>query len=135
MGRIQSLQLEMLKALEFKDIHGEKVVADLLAHQELWRGVMIKFKWKLEKNVTVKEAWELWNLFILTKPGQEDALRRLAETWNPGEIRFSGEKEHWEDSEDEPFITTEAAVEQNPRLYLELFWQSAPRRTLGGGSL
>lgn len=132
MVRIQILQLEMLKVLEFNNIRGEKIVADLIAHQELWRGVMIDFKWKIEKNITARDAWKFWNLYILPKPGREDDLLHLAKTWNPNDIHFNGDVDHWKDAGDEPFITSDEESEQNPKLYLELFWQGAPPRTPGG---
>jgi hypothetical protein len=119
MEKIDVLQLEMLKTLDLDNFRGKKVAEDMLAHQELWRSVMLEFKWKIHTHIYIKEFWMLWKLYIATKPGQEDALRNLAKTWNPGGLRFTGEG-HWKPIDNEPFYTWDEKVEQNPKLYLEL---------------
>jgi hypothetical protein len=122
MNKVQELYLEQLKTVKFKQVSGEKIVADLLAHQELWCAVYPEFKWHIDKKENPTHFWDPWHLYIFTVPGKEDELRSLVEIWDPIDADFTCENDHWSPMDEEPFFTSDQDTLDNKKLYLSLWW-------------
>lgn len=122
MNKIQELHLELLKTINFKKVSGEKIVADLLAHPELWIAVYPAFRWHIAPKENPNQFWDPWHLYIFTVPGKEDELRSLADTWNPDTVCFYCENGCWLSMDDEPFFTFDEAALDNKKLFLRLWW-------------
>lgn len=104
---IQKLNLELIRLSTFNEMNGEKVVKDLLAHQDLWRGVVMdradynlggQFNTTGEMICLIKLRdiedgyWNVDTLYILPKEGKEKELERLAKGWNADEVDYEGEE-------------------------------------------
>jgi hypothetical protein len=108
---VQEIQLELIRRTRFNAFDGERVVASLLAHRQMWEAVMmdrfalsrpgslpamglIKLR-DLEDNF-----WNVDTLYVLT-PDRESAagIARLAvaEDWG-GEVRVHADPEDVEDA-------------------------------------
>ncbi len=125
MDKVQEHQLELLRMAQFPNISGERIVADLLTHQSLWCAVYVEFKWRIKTREALTQFWDLWHIYIFTIPGQEDALRSLAESWDPENICFTSENDIWKEENEEPFFTCDQEALDNEKLYLELWWDEA----------
>jgi hypothetical protein len=127
MDQVQVLHLELLKTIKFENISGEKIAADLLAHQELWHAVYVDFKWHIAVNQIPSHFWDPWHIYIFTIHGKEYDLRSLAETWGPTEIRFYcqrtfGKEYHWLRMEEGPLYSDDDVILDNKKLFLRLWW-------------
>lgn len=106
MNKIQELNLELIKNASFNDFDGEKVVKDLLANKELWRGVVMdrgayralsNGEKGLEPVCLIKLRdiedgyWNVDTLYILPVAGKEKELEMLAKTWAADEVDYLGE--------------------------------------------
>jgi hypothetical protein len=132
MDTVQEFHLELLKNVQFENIRGEKIVADLLAHPGLWSAVFVEIKLRIEPGEAPDQFWRLECLYLFTVPGREEELRSLAESWHPVEIHFTCEDDHWKETAEEPFTTNDQDVLDNEKLYLELWWKQSPRLPAGG---
>jgi hypothetical protein len=131
MDKVQELHLELLKTIKYKNISGEKIVADLLAHQELWHAVYVEFKWHIDVDEAPSHFWDPWHIYIFTIPGKEYELRYLAKTWDPTDTRFTCEHDHWKPTDEEPFYTNDQVILDNKKLYLSLRWDDVIYPTSG----
>jgi hypothetical protein len=122
MDKVLELHLELLKTVKFKNVSGEKIVTDLLAHQELWQAVYVEYKWHIDLDEIPSHFWDPWHISIFTIPGKEDELLSLTKTWDPSEARFACEDDYWLPMDEEPFFTTDDEILNNKKLYLRLWW-------------
>jgi hypothetical protein len=86
---LQELQLEMIRRVRHNDCDGQRIVADLLDHQELWESVMMDAG--CGSMVHLRDLpfnqWNVDTLFIVASDGKSaEKLARLAEDWNPDNI-------------------------------------------------
>ena len=109
MDTVQEFHLELLKNVQFENIRGVKIVADLLAHPGLWSAVFIEIKRRIESGEAPDQFWRLEALYLFTVPGREEELRSLAECWHPVEMHFTCEDDHWNETDKEPFTTNDLA--------------------------
>ncbi len=136
MDKVHELQIELLKTVNFKNVSGEKMVADLLAHQELWCAVCVDYRWHIDPNKIPSQYWDPWYIYIFTNPGREDELRSLAETWNPIDICFYCEPTYadhyrWLPMEGSPLFSEDDEVLDNKKLYVRLLWEDVIYPTSG----
>ena len=110
MDTVQEFHLELLKNVQFENIRGVKIVADLLAHPGLWSAVFIEIKRRIESGEAPDQFWRLEALYLFTVPGREEELRSLAESWHPVEMHFTCEDDHWNETDKEPFTTNDQDV-------------------------
>jgi hypothetical protein len=84
----QRLQREMMRLATFNQFLGHQVVADLLAHGQLWNAALMKrdgFDLLLLRDLAEGE-WSADTLYLLTTGDRADALKRLARTWHADEV-------------------------------------------------
>lgn len=100
----QELQFELMKLASFNEFNGDKVVADLLANQKLWRGAVMDRagysrdgeQYGIISLIKLRDLPDYWNvdtLFIIPTKGEEDALEELANTWNADEVSWIGNED------------------------------------------
>lgn len=105
-NRIQRLQLELIREATFNAFDGDAVVDSLLAHRELWRGVIIDRAGYYAEHarrdgrdcdpidlIKLRDLdagyWNVDTLYLTAQPGHEDELKALAETWSADEIGWT----------------------------------------------
>jgi hypothetical protein len=107
MNRVQEIQFELMKLASFNDFDGERVVEDLINFKELWRGAVMDRGYcdfvsepRFVSGINLiklrdidSDYWSVDTLFILPKPGKEDSLEELANTWKADEVGWVGGKE------------------------------------------
>lgn len=102
MNDIQALQFELMRKASFNEFDGNHVVDSLLAHQDLWTGVVMDradYWYKDGRNghsepvdlIKLRDIHEgYWNVdtvYILAAEGKEDALELLVrKEWGADEI-------------------------------------------------
>jgi hypothetical protein len=107
---MQDIQLELLRRTRFNDMDGEKVLASLMKHRNLWRAVLLdrpgvadhdSFEHLLVSGLIklrdlAKNIWNADTLYILTPtPVEARELARIAEEqdWF-GEVRVYEDKQY-----------------------------------------
>jgi hypothetical protein len=100
--KAQELQFELMKQASFNEFDGERVVADLLAHQDLWKGSLMdrtaypktgeKYEMCIDliKLRDLPDYWNVDTLFITPVKGKEDELEALAKNWGADEVDYYG---------------------------------------------
>ena len=95
---VQEIQLELIRRTRFDAFDGERVVADLLAHRDLWTAAMMdRFCFsrpgKLPSIGLIKlrdladNFWNVDTLYVLTPDGKTASqLAQIADNWG-GEAR------------------------------------------------
>lgn len=78
---VQRLNLELIRHAGFNAFDGERVVADLLAHRELWQAALMKRDDLVPLRDLPEGFWNVDTLYLLAQPGREDGLKALAEGW------------------------------------------------------
>ena len=87
---VQDIQLELLRRTSFNDLNGERVVASLLRHRDLWQAVLLDrpglpnyaepglllMSGLIKLRDLPDNLWNADTLFILTRTGEQ--ARRLA---------------------------------------------------------
>ena len=119
MNKIQELQLELIKTWKFNMFDGEKIAADLIAHQEIWRGaITMKFYWTLLPLLGIdKGYWAVDTLYITPQSGCEDELWKLAKTWYADDVHWVGGEEAGAE-----FLTNLPEIVNNPKVFLLVWW-------------
>lgn len=105
---IQELQFELMERASFNGFDGEKVVASLQNHSNLWRGVVMDRAYYGEANehgwvsggvnlIKLRDIkdnyWNVDTLFILPTQGKETELELLAQEWGADEVDWVGGEE------------------------------------------
>jgi hypothetical protein len=95
-NEVQKLQFELMKRASFNEFDGARVVADLIAHRDLWEGVVmtrIRHHDLICLRDISENVWHVDTVFILAKEGKARELERLAKTWEADEVSWLSEKE------------------------------------------
>ncbi len=112
-NKIQKLEFELMKEATFNDFDGEKVVKDLEANEDLWKGAVMDRAGYVCKSdipgdspfamaasidlIKLRDigsgGWNVDTLFILPQPGKEHKLFELASNWSADEVDWIEGKE------------------------------------------
>ena len=125
MNKFQEFQFELLKDAEFPTVSGKEIVEDLMAHQELWSAVYVKYKWRINLYLEPERFWDLWSVYIFTVPGRAEDLETLIASWGPDNLIDAGDADHQKGLEQEPYFSYDAEILEDPHLFIE-FWWDAP---------
>jgi hypothetical protein len=92
---IQDLQFALLERVHFNEFDGQKVVADLKKHRELWRAALMgrDAQWLYPLRSIEHDVWAVDTLAILSSRTDDRAMEKLARTWNPDELIWLSDKE------------------------------------------
>jgi len=119
LNTIQNQQMQQMRSMSFNQFDGERVVDDLLSHRNLWTAA-IMLSSEQNKLVALRETacGEVYvdTLYILAEIGRHEELKRLAEAWQPDEIKVI--------SGDTSFNGLTAAIgeEEPARVAFRLWW-------------
>lgn len=102
-NNVQALQFALMRATSFNAFDGNRVVSDLEAHPELWRGAVMlpgRDAFLIPLRDIEDGYWNVDTLYILPQLGREGDLEALARAWDADEVdwlnghhacRFMGE--------------------------------------------
>lgn len=90
---VQELNLELIRRAGFNDFDGTKVSVDLEAHRDWWKGVIIDREGAsgidlIKLRDIADNFWNADTLFVLVKPGYEEDMKALADTWSADEVEW-----------------------------------------------
>lgn len=102
LSEVQLLNLRLMELASFNQFHGEKVVQDLLANLELWKGVLmdgrdygkdidlVKLRDLARHDINQqKGVWNVNTVYILARDKRSCAeLEALVKTWDPDEVSW-----------------------------------------------
>jgi len=91
--RCQELYLELMRLTRYNLFDGERVVADLLAHRDLWQSCLMT---RQEIGITLRDlsgyGTQGFNnvdlLYLLAEPGREEELETLARNWQADAVEW-----------------------------------------------
>lgn len=92
-NKVQELNFELMKQATFNGFNGKKVVEDLIAHKELWEGVVMDRegygKIDLIKLRDISDNyWNIDTVFILLKKENKAEVLKMAKKWGADEVDF-----------------------------------------------
>jgi hypothetical protein len=93
---IQQLQFELMKRASFNEFDGDRVVRSLEENRDLWDGVIMCRQYA--EGISLRDIgddyWSVDTVYILLRNGASDeALKKLAKTWEADEVDYLDEKE------------------------------------------
>ena len=104
-NKVQKLQLKLIERASFNNFEGKKVVADLIEHKDLWRGVVMDragYSFREQPSGEVidliklrdieDDYWNVDTLYILTSGKDDTKLVSLAKSWGADEIDWYDEE-------------------------------------------
>jgi hypothetical protein len=88
MKKVQKLQFELMEIASFNEFVGEIVVKDLVAHEELWRSVLMNSHVSSEFPLRdmPEGYWSVSTLFIYASNKDNGRLWELANLWGADEV-------------------------------------------------
>jgi hypothetical protein len=90
--KVQELQFELMKLASFNSFDGEKVVADLIKHKDLWQGCILDREDLMKLRDISDNCWTADTLYILTTGKNDKKLQKLAKKWKADAVDcLSGE--------------------------------------------
>lgn len=141
---IQQIQFKLMKAASFNDFNGARVVDDLKRQSNLWKGAVMDRSFGtfvspdelkdrpgsafggqfyvggidlIKLRDIHEDAWNVDTLFITPVAGKEDALERLAKTWQADEVDWIGGEEA-----DKMLGHYSPETRNNPKQILRIWW-------------
>lgn len=94
-SKIQELQLRLIESTNHNAMEGERVAADLRAHQDWWRACLLTRDHPSDLICLRDLEDDLWNadtLYILSSGANDARLEELAHAWT-AEVHWLSEKE------------------------------------------
>ena len=116
MNNTQRIHADLMLQSSFNDFDAPKVLADLEAHENFWRGFIFN---SMNDLITLRDLPGDFNnadtLWILSVKGKENELWDLAQTWKADELDWMPE------SETSALLGT-GENRNNPKALLRVWW-------------
>lgn len=88
---IQEIQFDLIERASFNCLEGWQVRRDLMANQDLWKGVIIgrfdNFPLLPLRDIA-HNIWNVDTLMILPRPGKQKELQALTADWGADEVEL-----------------------------------------------